>query len=93
MSLENGQMSRHMLGKSCNKTISRRSEMTTNEQNEILMENRTMRKALEKIAKWHGEFPQTFDRLGGECSYEGQHGSNGARDYMRGIATDAIPST
>ena len=63
--------------------------MNIEEQNQILRENRKMRKALEKIARWHGEFPPAEIR-GKKCSYESAYGSNGARDYMRRLAKNAL---
>lgn len=51
-----------------------------------------MEKALERIAKWEGEFPatgRTWDD-GTEMSYSALFGSNGERDFMRGIANDAL---
>lgn len=62
--------------------------MTTEEQNEILLENRKMRKALEYIRDW--QLPMVDDHRGGKASYESMRGSNGARDYMRKIAEDAL---
>ncbi len=61
--------------------------MNNDEAVEILKENRQMRKALEFIKAW--DLPEVT--LNGEkCSYEAARGSNGARDYMRAIATDAL---
>lgn len=51
-----------------------------------------MRSALEKIERWFGEFPatgKTWDD-GSTMSYSACYGSNGERDYMRGIAKDAL---
>lgn len=48
-----------------------------------------MRGALEKIAKWNGEFPTVF-RAGKLISFEGEFGSNGERDYMREVARAAL---
>jgi hypothetical protein len=64
--------------------------MNDKEISEILLENRKMRKALGKIAKWHDEFPKAYTRDGQICSFESAHGSNGARDYMREIAAEAL---
>lgn len=52
----------------------------------------TVRKALERIAKWFGEFPETGRTWpdGSPMSYSAAHGSNGERDYMRGIAREAL---
>ncbi len=53
-----------------------------------------MRKALERISKWHGEFPPTgrfWDTsTKDEMSYGAVFGSNGERDYMRTVAADAL---
>jgi hypothetical protein len=53
-----------------------------------------MRAALERIARWHGEFPDTGKTwpTGGAVSYAAEYGSNGERDYMRQIAVDALKS-
>ena len=48
--------------------------------------------ALEKIERWFGEFPptgQTWDD-GTPMSYAAAYGSNGERDYMRGVARAAL---
>lgn len=51
-------------------------------------------KALEKIEKWCGEFPETgrfWDKEKTEpMSYAAAFGSNGERDFMRAIARSAI---
>lgn len=49
-----------------------------------------MRAALQKIARWHNEFPTALDRDGKPCSYGLAYGSNGERDYMRQVALDAL---
>lgn len=52
----------------------------------------SMRKALEKIERWFGEFPptgKTWDD-GSPMSYGVCYGSNGERDFMRGIAREAL---
>jgi hypothetical protein len=51
--------------------------------------------ALERIERWHGEFPSTGrtwdDKPGGEpMSYAAVNGSNGERDYMRQVAREAL---
>ncbi|HXE63142.1 MAG TPA: hypothetical protein VN519_06350 [Bryobacteraceae bacterium] len=51
--------------------------------------------ALERIERWFGEFPPTGrtwdDKPGGEpMSYAAVNGSNGERDFMRGIARAAL---
>lgn len=53
------------------------------------------KEALEKIERWVGEFPDTgrtwpADQGGGPVSYGAQYGSNGERDYMRGVARAAL---
>lgn len=55
----------------------------------ILLENRKMRFALQRIEKWHGEFPSASFQ-GREVSYALAYGSNGERDFMRNIATEAL---
>lgn len=62
--------------------------MTIEEQNEILLENRRMRKALMFIRNW--DLPLVDDGRGGIASYEEMKGSNGARDYIRNIAKEAL---
>lgn len=49
-------------------------------------------KALRKIAAWHGEFPATGVTYedGTPVSYAAAYGSNGERDYMRGVALEAL---
>jgi hypothetical protein len=51
-----------------------------------------LRKALERIERWFGEFPDTGERWndGTPMSYAAAYGSNGERDYMRGIARAAL---
>ena len=54
-----------------------------------------LRGALDRIARWHGEFPDT-GRYWDEpektrpMSYSACYGSNGERDYMRQVALDAL---
>lgn len=52
----------------------------------------TLRNALERIARWHGEFPRVPDRQSesGTISYSMAYGSNGERDFMRQVALDAL---
>lgn len=63
---------------------------------EKVAEIERLRKALQKIAFWHDQFPPTgrfytgSDGLQHEMTFETVHGSNGARDYMRGVATAAL---
>lgn len=53
-----------------------------------------LRKALQRIERWFGEFPPTgqfWDRERTQpMSYAGAYGTNGERDYMRGVARDAL---
>jgi hypothetical protein len=54
-----------------------------------------MRAALQRIARWHGEFPATgrhWDEPENTrpMSYSACYGSNGERDYMRQVALDAL---
>jgi hypothetical protein len=50
--------------------------------------------ALRRIEKWFGEFPETGkfwdDAEERPMSYGACYGSNGERDYMRGIAREAL---
>ena len=52
--------------------------------------------ALQRIAKWYGEFPDTglyWDKEETlKMSYSAAFGSNGERDYMRKVAQDALDS-
>ncbi len=59
---------------------------------ELLLKIYRMEKALKKIVKWFGEFPDTGRYLedGSPMSYSYCNGSNGERDYMRKIARDAL---
>lgn len=60
---------------------------------QVLQQNNTsMRLALERIAKWHGEFPDTgkTGEDGSPISYGAWWGSNGERDYMRNVAHAAL---
>lgn len=55
-----------------------------------------LRGALERIERWHGEFPATgryWDepKNADPMSYSACFGSNGERDYMRQVARDALP--
>lgn len=54
-----------------------------------------LRKALERISKWHGEFPETgnFYNNGKPTSYLYEHGSNGERNYMRSVSQAALDLT
>jgi hypothetical protein len=47
-------------------------------------------RTLERIAKWHGEFPEAPPFQGKPQSYGAAYGSNGERDYMRGLAAEAL---
>jgi hypothetical protein len=57
-------------------------------------ENEILRDALEKIERWHGEFPETKFFVDAEktrqMSYEAAYGSDGEREFMRGIARVAL---
>lgn len=46
--------------------------------------------ALQRIACWHGEFPEVKNADGTKSSYSFAYGSNGQRDYMRQVALDAL---
>lgn len=48
--------------------------------------------ALMKINRWFGEFPETGRKWGNgtDMSYLACYGSNGERDFMRGVARDAL---
>lgn len=55
-----------------------------------------MEGALRRIEKWFGEFPDTGQKwpVSGEpVSYGACYGSNGERDFMRGVARSALPAT
>lgn len=61
----------------------------------LVEENETMRQALQRIERWHGEFPETgryWDEPNNAepMSYIACFGSNGERDYMRLIASNAL---
>lgn len=58
----------------------------------LLEENERLREALGRIERWFGEFPRSerLDRDGTEMPYGIAFGSNGERDYIRGIARAAI---
>lgn len=56
----------------------------------ITAKEEIMRKSLERIAKWFGEFPEVTLRNGSPCSYGAAYGSNGERDFMRNLATKAL---
>lgn len=55
-----------------------------------------LRKALGRIERWFGEFPETGkfwdDDKDRPMSYGAAYGSNGERDYMRSVARDALRS-
>lgn len=48
--------------------------------------------ALERIARWQGEFPDSGMKWsdGSPMSYAAAFGRNGERDYMRQVAADAL---
>ena len=56
---------------------------------EVLLENVRMRKALKRIAEW--DLPEEKCR-DGSCMvpYECNHGINGARDYVKQLAKEAL---
>lgn len=58
----------------------------------ISSNERTLRAALERIARWHGEFPATGRTWpgGDPMSYAAAFGSNGERDFMRQVAREAL---
>lgn len=58
----------------------------------LLADRARMEKALERIERWFGEFPETGDTWedGSPVSYATLYGSNGERDYMREIARQAL---
>jgi hypothetical protein len=51
-----------------------------------------LRAALQRIARWHGELPESGRQWpdGQPMSYAAAFGSNGERDYMRQVALDAL---
>jgi hypothetical protein len=64
---------------------------------EAAQEIERLRAALQRIARWHGEFPATGkfwdDEKTRPTSYSAEHGSNGERDFMRKVALDALGLT
>lgn len=62
------------------------------ELDKIKVENNRLRAALERIEKWHGEFPDTGRQWddGEAMSYMACFGSDGERDYMREAARLAL---
>jgi hypothetical protein len=69
-----------------------RRTVVTTKGNRMSDSEEIMRVALQRIAKWFGEFPHTgrFHEDGSEMSYGYCNGSNGERDYMRQIALEAL---
>lgn len=58
-------------------------------------DNERLSKALCRVARWHGEFPDTgryWDepKNAEPMSYSACFGSNGERDYMRQVASEAL---
>jgi hypothetical protein len=55
-------------------------------------DERVLETALRRIARWHGEFPETGRTWphGAPMSYGGAFGSHGERDYMRQLALEAL---
>lgn len=80
------------------KLASFRSALPTTPSNPPAPSDGVLREALERIARWHGEFPETgrfWDAHHGDggtvpMSYAAYFGSNGERDYMRAVARDAL---
>jgi hypothetical protein len=67
------------------------------EAHRLAYENERYRRALKRIEKWFGEFPPsgkffpvTTNTELTPMSYGMAFGSNGERDYMRGVARDAL---
>ena len=61
----------------------------------LTQENKRLRGALERIERWHGEFPATgryWDKPKNTrpMNYSAAFGSNGERDYMRQVARIAL---
>ena len=63
--------------------------MTEQELTELLLENRRYRKALEFISEWNlpDVKSSVSDRM---VPYSVEYGSNGARDYIRNIASTTL---
>lgn len=59
---------------------------------EAAREIERLRAALQRVARWHGEFPDSCRQWpdGQPMSYAAAFGSNGERDYMRQIALNAL---
>ncbi|TAK84344.1 MAG: hypothetical protein EPO20_14745 [Betaproteobacteria bacterium] len=59
---------------------------------DVVADLQQMRKALERIERWFGEFPPTGHtwKDGSTMSYGAAYGSNGERDYMRAVARQAL---
>lgn len=57
---------------------------------ELVAQRTELLAALERIERWFGEFPAVTGRDGNPSRYGVEYGSNGERDYMRGVARDAI---
>lgn len=85
-----GEPGAHYLGLEKEQTAEwQAAEMIESQRNEI----KRLRAALVRIEKWFGEFPPTdatWPESGNPVSYGAQFGSNGERDFMRGIARDAL---
>lgn len=63
--------------------------MTAIEQ--LVEDNFRMKKALERIERWFGEFPDVVDsQTGRVTTYSYAWGSNGERDFMRTVAREAL---
>lgn len=71
-------------------------EAIIEEQKELLYQRQISKQkltaALEKIARWELPATGTFwdEEKTRPTSYEGEYGSNGARDYIKSVAREAI---
>lgn len=77
----------HDLFIACSHVISLRDKASTQE-----LRIAELEKALKRIETWRGEFPDTGRQWddGSPMSFGACFGSNGERDFMRQIATDAL---
>lgn len=73
-------------------TTQTKSSVIAEEAMMLSAENRSLRAALAKIERWFGEFPETGEKWpdGTPVSYGASLGSNGERDFMRGVARRAL---
>ncbi len=73
-------------------------ESLQNDIGKLVIQRESLRGALRRIEKWYGEFPDTgkfWENTDGTISdrpmsYGACNGSNGERDYMRGIARKVL---